>query len=153
MTRLSALVLACALVSCTGGVAARTAQESRKPTASAAAATARLPAVQMQVGTSFLKGKLVRSCTPDGCSDGKGAVGTATLTDERVIMFTVSRRPTAASVTIKRGTKTLVDDALPPAYTMAQAIDLPNGRYDVVLDAEWKGIRARWSFRLKVARL
>lgn len=151
MTRLSALVLVCALAACTGDVSARAPQGTGKPTGSAEIAIAKPPRVQMQVGTSFINGRLVRVCTKAGCSDGDGSDRIATLTDERLIMFTVARKPKAASVRIERGSKVVGKAALPPAYTMAHAVNLREGRYRVILDAEWKGIRARWSFGLRVS--
>lgn len=108
----------------------------------------------MQVGTAYARGSLIRACGSSGCEDGGGRDPRALkLKDERLVLFVLERAPRAAAVEVRKAgsEKVVARKALRPSATMAFVPKLRSARYDVLLDGEWKGMRARWRFALTVS--
>lgn len=156
----AALAFCCALAACTQASPPEGAGST--PAKSETSATGRgkqarvldPPRAQMQVGTTYARGSLVRACGPARCEDGSARAPRALrLKDQRLVLFVLERVPRAAAVEVRKaGTqKVVARKTLRPSATMAYVPKLRSARYDVLLDGEWKGMRARWRFALTVS--
>jgi len=159
--RVGSVIVCCVLLgACTGG--ARTGTLTSPSASTSIKRPPRVtreapPPAQMQVGTDFQLGVLIRYCEGSRCDQDAAARPTtsAQATTDGLVLFVLKRVPASARVDFLKvsNLRSVMHKALHTgSLTLAVHEDLAPGAYIVRLSVAWRGHEAIWLFGLKVAR-
>jgi hypothetical protein len=156
MRRVSWLLLAAVLASCTHGArvpaAARGAPAKASPSATPTPVLGPSKLARMAVATDAVPGVVTLWCARGECERNPGARPARYLRGDAngVMLFETSSPPRAAEVVVRTTAGRLVArGTMRPGTTMAFATKLRKARFVVTLLANWPDADARWVFGVK----